>query len=374
MEMEYIGARRQAGQKGRPGAARTRPGDPSWGRVLATTIRLWTSRRLSRLRGPRSAVIAAICVLAVAAAAVGVVRLTGTHSRVARAPSAASPHPASAAPVAPARPAAPTVAAGLGQAQAQAAAWIAGQVNSNATIACDPAVCAALGAHGVASTRLVPLPDSAAGAAGATRASGATGSTGASEASVATAADVIVVSGAARAGLARQAPGLLASFGSGDSAVDVRAAVPGGAAAYRAAAKTDLADRRSGGAQLLHSKRIQVGAEGAGQLRAGQVDSRLQVMLAMLASQHPWRVVAFGGASPGVPAIEAPLRQVTIANAGGRAGAADLASALAMARAQQGPYQPAHVGTVRLNGGQQGLSIDFTVPEPLGLLSGGASR
>ena len=93
MEMEYIGARRQAGQKGRPGAARTRPGDPSWGRVLATTILLWTSRRLSRLRGPRSAVIAAICVLAVAAAAVGVVRLTGTHSRVARAPSAANQMP-----------------------------------------------------------------------------------------------------------------------------------------------------------------------------------------------------------------------------------------------------------------------------------------
>jgi len=34
------------------------------------------------------------------------------------------------------------------------------------------------------------------------------------------------------------------------------------------------------------------------------------------------------------------------------------------------PYQPAHVGTVRLNGGQQGLSIDFAAPAPLGLLSG----
>jgi hypothetical protein len=93
----------------------------------------------------------------------------------------------------------------------------------------------------------------------------------------------------------------------------------------------------------------------------------------MLASQHPWRVVAFGGASPGVPAAEAPLRQVTIADVGGRGAADDLASALAMIRAQQGPYQPAQVGTVRLDGGQQGLSIGFAAPGPLGLLSGGAS-
>jgi hypothetical protein len=93
-------------------------------------------------------------------------------------------------------------------------------------------------------------------------------------------------------------------------------------------------------------------------------------MLAMLASQHPWRVVAFGGSSPGVPAAEAPLRQVTIAGPGGPA---DLDGALAMVRAQQGPYQPAHVSIVRLDSGQQGLSIGFAAPAPLGLLSGGAS-
>jgi hypothetical protein len=311
--------------------------------VLVTTIRLWTSRRLRR---PRSALIAAICVLAVATAAAGVVRLTGTHSRAAGPPSAASPQRA------PAPPLAPEVA--------QATAWIAGQVSSNATIACDPGVCTALGVRGVAATRLMPLSDSA------------TGGPGAPDASVAAAADVIVASGPARAGLGQEAPGLLASFGSGDSAIDVRAAAPGGAAAYLAAVKADLAARRSGGAQLLHSQRMQVGAQGAAQLQAGQVDSRLLIMLTMLAAQHPWRVVAFGGASPGVPAAEAPLRQVTIADASGRSGAADLAGALAVVRAQQGPYQPAHAGTVRVDRGQQGLSIDFAAPAPLGLLSGGA--
>ena len=346
MEMEFAGTRRQTGQAAKSGAPRTLPGAPSWGRVLATTIRLWASRRLPGLRRPRSAVIAAICVLAVAAAAVGVVRLTGTSSRVS---SAASPHRAAAP---------PAVAVAAEQVQAEAAAWIAGQVSSSATIACDPAVCTALSVRGVAATRLVPL---------------SSGATGASDASVAAAADVIVASGPARAALAREAPGLLASFGSGDSAIDVRAAAPGGAAAYQAAVKADLAARRSGGAQLLHSKRVRAGAQGAGQLQAGQVDSRLLIMLAMLASQHPWRVVAFGGASPGVPAAEAPLRRVTMADVGGRGAAADLASALAMIRAQQGPYQPAQVGTVRLDGGQQGLSIGFAAPGPLGLLSGGAS-
>ena len=349
METEFAGTRRPTGQAVRPAAPRTLPRAPSWGRVLATTISLWTSRRLSRLRRPRSALIAAICALAVAAAAVGVIRLTSTHSRLARAPSAASPHRA------PVRPAGSP--AGPEEVQAQASTWIAGQVSSNATVACAPAVCTALGARGVATTRLMPLPPGASGAS---------------------AADVIVASGPARAGLGREAPGLLASFGSGASAIDIRAAAPGGAAAYQAAAKADLAARQSGGAQLLHSQRIQVSAQGAGQLRAGQVDSRLLIMLAMLASQHPWRVVAFGGASPGGPAAEAPLRQVTIADANGRAGAggaagaADLAEALAMVRAQQGPYQAAHVDTVRLDGGQQVLSIDFAAPAPLGLLSGGA--
>jgi hypothetical protein len=354
MEMEFAGARRQTGQPGRPGAPRTPPGAPPWGRVLVTTISLWTSRRLSRLsrlRRPRLALIAVICVLAVAAAAAGVVRLAGTSSRADGTASAAGP------PRAPAPPLAPEMA------QAQAAAWIAGQVSRNATIACDPAACTALGARGVATTRLVPLSDSASGASSA------------SDASVAVAADVIVASGPARARLGRVAPGLLASFGSGDSAIDVRAAAPGGAAAYQDAAQADLAARQSGGRQLLHSKRIQIDAEGAALLQAGQVDSRLLIMLAMLGSQHTWRVVAFGGASPGAPASEAPLRQVTIADASGRAApaqAADLAAALAMVRAQQGPYQPAHVSTVRVGGAQQGLSFDFAAPTPLGLLSGGS--
>ena len=157
-------------------------------------------------------------------------------------------------------------------------------------------MCAALGAHGVAASRLLPLGPATSSAPGA---------------------DVIAASPLSRTGLSQQAPVLLASFGSGGSLIEVRAASPGGAARYRAALAADVAARRSAGAQLLRSRRIEVGARGTGQVQAGQVDSRLLIMLAMLASQRSWRVIAFGDASPGVPLIAAPFRQVIITAAGG---------------------------------------------------------
>jgi hypothetical protein len=151
--------------------------------------------------------------------------------------------------------------------------------------------------------------------------------------------------------------------------VEVRTAPVGGAVGYQRAVQADLAARRAAGTQLLHSHRIQVGGLAAGQLQAGQVDTRLLIMLAMLASQHPWQVVAFGGASPGVPLTQAPFRQVTIT--GPDAGA--LTASLALVRAQRAPYQPAQAAIVRLPGGQLALRIDFAAPSPPGLLTGGAS-
>jgi hypothetical protein len=239
---------------------------------------------------------------------------------------------------------------------------VADQVSSAETVGCDPLMCAALSAHGVAPSRLLPVGTDASGAAGA---------------------GVLVAS--LPAGDQQVAPVLLASFGSGASVVEVRTAARGGFAAYQHAVQADLAARRSAGTQLLHSRRIGVGAGAAGQLQAGEVDTRLLIMLAMLASQHPWQVVAFGGGSPGVPLAQAPFRQVTIT--GPDAGA--LAASLALMRAQRGPYQPIQAAIVRLPGGpavpqsqlaqgqlaqgQLALRIDFAAPSPLGLLTGGAS-
>ena len=58
----------------------------------------------------------------------------------------------------------PSLAAG---AQAQAAAWIAGQVSGDAIVACDPGMCAALQEQGVAAGRLMPLRSAAASPIGA---------------------------------------------------------------------------------------------------------------------------------------------------------------------------------------------------------------
>jgi hypothetical protein len=331
--MQFAGSPRQTGKAVRPGAPRTPPGDPSWGRVLATTISLWVSRR-------RPLVLLVIAALVLGAAAAAVVGLTGTSARVTRAAAPARPHQARHA-VSPAAARAAAVAASV---RAQAAAWAAGQLSSDETIGCDPVMCAALTARGVATSRLLPLGPGA----------------------PASGTDVVAVP--ASAGSAQGAPVLLASFGSGASQIEIRAAAPGGAAAYQQALAADLAARRSAGAQLLHSRRLQVAAPGTAQLRAGAVDSRLLIMLAMLASQHPWQVAGFGDASPGVPSAAAPFRQVILTGGDSRA----LAAALAVVRAQRAPYQPARAAIVRLAGGQAGLLIGYAAPGPLGLLTGGA--
>ena len=142
--------KQQAEETARSAAPETPPGVPSWGPVLATTIRLWTARRLHRLRRSRRALLIAICVLAMGVAAVVVVRFTGTSSRAARVAASGSanqrqlPHSGSA-----------RSAGGVGTVRSQAAAWIAGQVGSDETIACDPFMCTALGALGVESSRLL---------------------------------------------------------------------------------------------------------------------------------------------------------------------------------------------------------------------------
>ncbi len=345
----------------------TAPAEPSWGRVLATTIKLWVlwrlrsvgfgpprtvgqqsrnwfRRRPGLLRRPaaRRWRLAAF-LLALALVAPAVLRFTSVFT-------------ATAAPAAPARspgnsPAGSTGAHGTSSpaaataARSAAAAWIAGQVSGNAIIACYPDMCAALQAQGVMAGRLMPLRPGSPSPLGAS---------------------VMVTSPSVRSQLAEQyAPALIASFGSDDTRIDVRATEPGGAAAYGSALRADLAARRAAGSQLLRNWRLTFTARDAAQLRAGEVDTRLLATLAALASQHTFRVAAFGDASPGAQLL---FREVTITSGGGN-GAADLAAALAIARAQAPPYLPAHATIVHPAIGQNALSIEFAAPSPLGLLT-----
>jgi hypothetical protein len=296
--------------------------EPSWGRVLATTIKLWI------LRARRWQAVAVVMVVAAVTASSlalsGV--FAGTAAPAARARAAGAPSPATAVPH---RTSAPLP----GATQAAAAAWIAGQLSSDAIIACNPAMCALLQTQGVTAARLMPLTPGSADPHGATV--------------------VVTSSPAAEA----YAPAVIASFGSGAAQIDVRATEPGGAAAYETALRADLAARMSAGAQLLRNNRIHFTARDAAQLRAGQVDARLLATLAALSSQYSFSVTAFGDASPGVAVL---YREVTISGA-----SKSLTSALALVKAQVPPYLPAQVALVP----SAGLSVEFAAPSPLGLLT-----
>jgi hypothetical protein len=306
-----------------------RPGSvPSWGRVLATTLRLWLLRQVTVRRWRTAGVAAAAAVVTIGALALAGV-FSGTTAPAARAQVSATPSPARASAQS---SAAPTGTAQPSATQTAAATWVASQLTSGAIIGCDPAMCTALQAHGVTAARLMPLTP------GTTPPHGVT---------------VVVTSDPAAS---QYAPAVIASFGSGTALVDVRATEPGGAAAYQSALRADQAARTSAGSQLLRNKRIHFTAQDAAQLRAGQVDARVLATLAVLSSQYSFTVTAFGDASPGV----APLyRQVTITSA-----AKNLTAALALVQAQVPPYLPAQAAIAG-----PALSIEYAAPNPLGLLT-----
>jgi hypothetical protein len=120
--------------------------------------------------------------------------------------------------------------------------------------------------------------------------------------------------------LTADAPATLASFGSGAGRISVRM-IYRRAAAYATALRKEIADRKTSGASLLLLRPVTAATADRRQLRGGQVDSRLLLTLAELASQWPISIVAFGdrgpGASPGVP-----LRSADLVVTGGKAGLA----------------------------------------------------
>jgi hypothetical protein len=165
------------------------------------------------------------------------------------------------------------------------------------------------------------------------------------------------------------APELIASFGAGSSRVDVRAVANFGAAAFEAREQADLAQRKQAGAQLLRSG-FRVDQQGASQIHAGQVDSRLLVTLAALLSQRTVAVGSFGDTGPAAPIL---YRQVTIVDAPGQTGVDALNADLTQVQAQSKPYRPARAQIIQLANGQSALRIQFGAPDQPGLLSGGNS-
>ena len=107
------------------------------------------------------------------------------------------------------------------------------------------------------------------------------------------------------------------------------------------------------------------------QLATGQVDSRLVLTIANLASDLPVHIITFGdrapGASPGIP-----LRCADVAVTGSRAGADPVGQARLMSvyvHSLESFYVGARIQAVRLAGGRDVVQIGFTAPSPLGWVS-----
>src|SRR5580658_9156011 len=176
-----------------------------------------------------------------------------------------------------------------------AAVWVAQHVSRSAIVACDPEMCAALEARGMPAANLLAIQSSATSLLDA---------------------QVVVATPTVRGQFGGRldsvyAPSVMASFGSGSGRVEVQVVAPHGAAAYLTALRHDLATRQAAGVQLLANKQITVTAQARPPLEAGEIDSRLLILLPALAAVHPIQILAFGdpgpGASPGLPWCSADL-------------------------------------------------------------------
>ena len=317
-----------------------RPGsgvEPSWAKVIGTTVRLWLARRPRRDR-----VLGLLVVMLVVFAAGGLTVALIRHSstgRAARGNGGGAPVTAGLAPVQAAE-----------AARQGAARWIAAQVSHAAMVSCDPAMCAALEARGFPAGNLMTLGPGTSDPLGSA---------------------VVVATAAVRSLFGGRltsvyAPTVIASFGSGSAQIDVRVYAAGGAAAYLASLRADQLSRQRIGHLLVRNSHVTAPAAAQRQLAAGQVDSRLLVTIGTLSHLGPVRIVAFGDSGPGAGV---PLRAVEIANPPG-VKSGYLQSVLALLRAQEGPYLASSARLTFLVSGQEAVQVVFDAPSPLGLLSG----
>jgi hypothetical protein len=330
---------------------------PPWGVVLANTIRLWAARRRCWPATMRWRVTSALILAAVlfcgGAVTVALARGTIAGKGAAGGAQSAGTRPAGTGAANGGQPPGGAAIAAAAAARAAAAAWMARQVAPAAIVACDPQMCAVLQSKGIPAGRLLVLGAGNAGPLGS---------------------DVIVSTAAVREEFGSRltsvyAPVALATFGSGSARVAVRVVAADGSAAYLRSLYADATARRAAGGLLLRNPHVRVSFAGRRELAAGQVDTRLLTVIGALATPYHVDITGFGapaaGASPGLP-----LRSADISPALARRGrdAARLNSVKRFLLAQQAPFRPADVTTVRLAGGQTVLHVEFTAPSPLGLL------
>lgn len=237
---------------------------------------------------------------------------------------------------------------------ASAATWVAAQVSRTGVVACDPAMCKALGQHGFPARQLLRLAPNAPYPLKST---------------------IVVVTplllhqfGTSLAD--NWAPAVLADFGRGADQVTIRVMAPQGVLAYESALRTDRKQRTAVGIGLLTSRQITTTSAARSAMTDGDVDARLLIIVTALASQHPIDILAFGGMWPGTT-VGIPLRTADFAEnvpAAHMSEAAYSKAMIALLRAQPVAYRPVHIATIRF-AGRNALQIEFPAPSPLGLVS-----
>jgi hypothetical protein len=327
-------------------------GEPPWVKVIATTVRLWVRRRVLRvpdgakIEGARRTALmalAAVVIVAVVAAAVGVVlAMTGAPASH-RAAHSGVTRPAITRAQQRARKQAQAAAARAVAANTTAAAiWIAAEVGQNAVIGCDPATCAAIQQAGYGNSGHVVLqPGMLLPGPGALI--------------VATPA----VSAQYKAQLTATAPEIIAAFGAGPQAVQVRVVTPGGQAGYSQVVGSAIAARRTAALQLIANHNVHVYPAPRLALTSGLVDPRLLAVLQLLASHNSVDIYSFADKGPAADS-SAPYREAEII---GLISRRQVAAVTTQLQGMPNNARPA-MAVVRAPGGNYALTLRFKAPSP----------
>ena len=226
--------------------------------------------------------------------------------------------------------------------------WILQQVSRATVVSCDSQVCADLANKGFPSASLLTLENNSNDPLGSA---------------------LVVATAPIRAQYGGRldsvyAPAVIASFGKGNARIEIRLIYAGGTAKYRADEQADLSNRKTADAQLLTNSQIMVSPKARAQLLSGEIDPRLPQLLAIMASYHPVKIVAFVNQSPGGGPASL-LRSVDLATVDSSAhmtGAAYVDWIQGFLSAQRAEYHPAWVQPVT---GQPVLMIGYAAPSPL---------
>jgi predicted Ser/Thr protein kinase len=228
--------------------------------------------------------------------------------------------------------------------------WILHQVSPAAIVSCDSLVCAQLAAGGFPSSNLLTLEPTSNDPLGS---------------------DLVVATATVRNQFGPRldvyAPATIASFGTGNTKIEIRWVYPGGTSAYHATLPAALAGRKTGDAQLLTNGNITFSPTARAQLLSGQIDPWLPLLIAIMAHDHPLSIVDFASQSPGGGPASL-LRWVDLATtvpAAHLSRAAYIGWMQSFFGTQRAEYEPDWVKQVTLPTGQAVLRIGYGAPSPL---------